>query len=207
MYFINHRDENKCVLTGETDVSHQVAHFIPQCLLDCKGDSLEKFQKKSSIRSFIRRLCPWLPNDFFDIIDVCENAIVLNYYAHRKQEGFEWFVVMETGADGNTIYKAMQVEENGLLKERNTGRELKLENGGFMRVSSFNQPLFIGNGGGHPKPAEIYVRLHELLARIFKMRGQAGYYLYDSDDEECEVDMVKHTYQRQDTYQTIAIIQ
>lgn len=35
---------------------------------------------------------------------------------------------METDIDGKTIYKAMQVEENGLLKERNTGKEIELEN-------------------------------------------------------------------------------
>jgi hypothetical protein len=215
MYFINHRDENKCVLTGETDQlaqtkstrGFQVAHFVPQSLLDEKKDSSERIERKSCIRSFILRLCSWLPNDFFDNIDVCDNGMLLNYEAHRLQEAFEWFVVMETGADGSTIYKAMQVEDNGLLKEWTTGRKVSLATGGFDLTSSYNQPMFIGNGGGHPKPAEIYVRLHELLARIFKMRGQAGYYQYDSDDEECEVDMVKHTYLRQDTYQTLAIIE
>jgi hypothetical protein len=88
------------------------------------------------------------------------------------------------------------------MEEWNTGRKVSLDTGGFDLISTYNQPLCIGNGGGHPKPAEMYVRLHELLAGIFKMRGQAGYYQYDSNDEECEVDMVKHTYQRQDTSQT-----
>jgi hypothetical protein len=52
-------------------------------------------------------------------------------------------------------------------------------------LSSYDQTLFIGNGGAHPKPAAIYVRLHELLARIFKLRGQPDYYQHnlDVDDE------------------------
>jgi hypothetical protein len=42
-----------------------------------------------------------------------------------------------------------------------------------VTVSSYNEPLYIGNGGDQPKPGEVYVRLHELIARIFKMRGHA----------------------------------
>lgn len=83
---------------------------------------------------------------------------------------------METGGEGNTIF-----EENGLLKQRNTGREIELQNGGFIRISSHKQPLCIGDS--HPQPELIYVKLHEMLARIFKMRGQAGYYEIDSEDE------------------------
>ena len=58
----------------------------------------------------------------------------------------------------------------------------ELPNGDFRLLSSYNQPLFIGKS--HPQPGEIYVRLHEMMARIFKMRGQAGYYEYDSDSED-----------------------
>jgi hypothetical protein len=88
---------------------------------------------------------------------------------------------MEPGPDGTTVYKAMQVEENGLLKCSNTGRFVYKDDETIVLNSSYNQPLFIGNA--HPQPGEMYVRLHELMARIFKMRGQAGYYQIDSDDE------------------------
>ena len=199
---VRERDGNKCVLTGTDDHvndsrttnGHQIAHFIPQSLLNDKKDSDEKVTSKTSIRAFILALCPWLPLDFFENLDVCENAILLNMIAHRHFGAFEWFVTMETGIDGKNIYKAMQVEENGLLKERNTGREIELENGGFVRVSSYNQPLFIGDS--HPQPGFIYVKLHELLARIFKMRGQADYYEMNSDDEydpiQCTEKLVKY---------------
>ena len=186
---VRERDGNKCVLTGEADStsltktkrSFQVAHFIPHSLLDEKKDSDERKTAKRGIRGFILRLCPWLPPDFFENLDVCENGILLSSDAHNIFGAFDWFVTMETGIDGKTIYKAMQVEENGLLKERFTGREFELENSGFMRVSSYNQPLFIGDS--HPQPGFIYVKLHEMLARIFKMRGQAGYYEQDSNTD------------------------
>jgi hypothetical protein len=67
---------------------------------------------------------------------------------------FEWFVVVETGSDGNTIFKAMQVEDNGLLKRPNIGRFIYNGEDIIFLTSSYNQPLFIGNGGGHPKPAD-----------------------------------------------------
>ena len=213
---VRERDNNKCVLTGEGDSinqstttnGHQVAHFIPQSLLDDRKDTDDRKIAKTTIRIFIRRLCPWLPNDFFKNLDVCENAIFLNYQAHRMFGAFEWFVTMENGSDGNIIYRAMQVEDNGLLKEWNTGRKVLLSPSGFDLVSSFNQPLFIGNS--HPQPGEIYVRLHELLARIFKMRGQATYYEIDSDDEYEPVDnseiMDKLANQRNDSSQTLASV-
>lgn len=100
---------------------------------------------------------------------------------------------MEADTEGNTIYKAMQVEDNGILCDRygftsnfrSTARYIVLGDNCFRRLSSYDQTLFIGNGGAHPKLAEIYVRLHELLARIFKLRGQPGYYQHnlDVDDE------------------------
>lgn len=104
--------------------------------------------------------------------------------ATRIFDSFEWFVVMETGVDGNTIYKAMQVEDTGLLQTSKGGRchTILLGRGFAYRYSSsFNQPMYIGNS--HSQPSEIYVRLHELLARIFYLRGHAAYYNYDSDDE------------------------
>jgi hypothetical protein len=128
-FYFNKRDENRCVLTGESDTillrnqlkltrGFEVAHFIPQSLMDHNSDSPEMKERKRDIRSFIIRLCHWLPTDFFDKIDVCENAILLNKEAHRSHEAFEWFVVMEIGTNGSTIYKAMQVEDNGLLREK-----------------------------------------------------------------------------------------
>jgi hypothetical protein len=75
-----------------------------------------------------------------------------------------------------------------------------------ITISSYNQPLYIGNS--QPQPGEIYVRLHELLARIFKMRGQANYYEIDSDDEYQPVDnseiIDKIANQRQDSSQTLS---
>ena len=191
---VRERDGNKCVLTGEADLfefqantrnGHQVAHFIPQSLLDAKKDSEERKNAKREIRAFILRLCPWLPADFFENLDVCENAVFLNSTAHSHFGAFNWFVTMETGVDGKIIYKAMQVEENGLLNSQNTERVLTVHEIAGRRIketiSSYNQPLFIGDA--HPQPGFIYVKLHEILARIFKMRGQAGYYELDSDDE------------------------
>jgi hypothetical protein len=193
---VRERDENRCVLTGTPSPSngHQVAHFIPQSLLDNKSDSEERKIAKRDIRGYILRLCPWLPLDFFQNLDVCENGILLNYEAHRLFGSFDWYVTMETSIDGKNIYKAMEVEENGLLKEWNTGRRISLSSGGFDLISSYNQPLFIGDS--HPQPGFIYVKLHELLARIFNMRGQSDYYEMDSDDEydpiQCTEKLVKY---------------
>ena len=95
------------------------------------------------------------------------------------------------------------MEENGLLKEWNTGRRMSLSSGGFDLISSYNQPLFIGDS--HP-PGLIYVKLHELLARIFNMRGQADYYEIDSDDEydpvQCTEKLVKY---KQDSSKTLIV--
>ncbi|KAJ3269971.1 hypothetical protein HDV01_000777 [Terramyces sp. JEL0728] len=189
---VRQRDNNACVLTGEpANISErltrgfEVAHIIPQSLLNGKSDNEEKKQGKYAIRSFMFRLCPWLPTDFFENLDVCENAILLNHEAHRVFGAFKWFIVMEKDSNNNTIYKAMQVVEDGLLKKANiTGRIVIEHYAGRdfeVTVSSYNQPLFIGNT--HPQPSEIYVRLHELLARIFYMRGQASYYDLDSDED------------------------
>ena len=192
---VRERDGNRCVLTGEVDVfafqsntrnGHQVAHFIPQSLLNDKKDSDEKVTSKTSIQSFVLALCPWLPPDFFENLDVCENAILLKYQAHRHFGAFDWFVTMETEIDGNTIYRAMQMEENGLLKKPNLGRFIYNGEDLIGISTSYNQPLFIGDS--HPQPGLIYVKLHEMLARIFKMRGEAGYYEIDSDDEYVPVD-------------------
>ena len=215
---VRERDGNICVLTGSTSPSngHQVAHFIPQSLLNDRKDSDDKIQSKTSTRTFVLALCPWLPSNFFENLDVCENAILLNFEAHRLFGAFEWFVIMETGIDGKTVYRAMQVEENGLLREMNTGRaamKAYMEMDGSrvvnipITVSSYNQPLFIGDS--HPQPGFIYVKLHEMLARIFKMRGQAGYYEIDSDDEYEPVDnsnlIDKLSKHQQDSTKTLVI--
>jgi HNH endonuclease len=123
---VRNREDNKCALTNESDIrssgktwnGHQVAHFIPQSLLNERKDSSNTNERKILARSFILQLCPWLANDFFENIDVCENAMLLNSNAHICFGAFEWFVTMETGPDGNTIYRAMEIEETGLLKER-----------------------------------------------------------------------------------------
>jgi hypothetical protein len=100
---VRERDRNRCVLTGAnnnidnpiTTNGHQVAHFIPQSLLDDRKDSEDRLVAKRKIRGFISRLCPWLPTDFFENLDVCENAILLNMIAHRYFGAFDWFVTME----------------------------------------------------------------------------------------------------------------
>jgi hypothetical protein len=204
---VRERDGNKCALTGTQSPSngHQVAHFIPQSLLEDKKDSKERIIAKRDIRGFILRLCPWLPSNFFENLDVCENGLLLNYEAHRLFGAFYWFVTMETDIDGKITYKAMQVEENGLLNSIHTGRFTTEHYAGRdfeVRISSFNQPLFIGDT--HPQPGFIYVKLHEMLARIFKMRGQAQYYEMDCDDEydpvQCTEKLLKY---RQDTSKTL----
>ena len=172
-------------MTGQSDINgakgFQVAHFVPRSLLDGTNDSLENIKDK--IRNFIRSLCPWLPLGFFENIDSCENAIFLNQVAHRYQGSFKWFVVKENN-HGQDVYKAMHIENDGLLEEIYTGRHIQLDNDIYKLKSSYNQPLFIGGNNGHPPPADLYIRLHELLARIFHVRGYASYYEYDSDDEE-----------------------
>ena len=122
---VRKREDNKCALTNESDFSsgntshgHQVAHFIPQSLLDERKDSDGTKERKRLVRGFILRLCPWLSNNFFENIDICENALLINSIGHISFGAFEWFVTMETGPDGGTIFRAMEVEETGLLKER-----------------------------------------------------------------------------------------
>ena len=213
---VRERDGNRCVLTGGVDVfefqsntrnGHQVAHFIPQSLLDDKKDSQNRKNAKINVRTFILALCPWLPLDFFENLDVCENALFLNTTAHSHFGAFNWFVTMETGIDGSTIYRAMQVEENGLLKKPNLGRFIYNGEDLIGISNSYNQPLFIGDS--HPQPGFIYVKLHEMLARIFEMRGQAGYYEIDSDDEYEPVDgsdlIDKLSKHKQDSTKTLVI--
>ena len=83
----------------------------------------------------------------------------------------------------------MQVEEDGLLKERACCR---LSSGGAVyrngvlgtlvtQTSTFNQELFIGNS--HEQPGLLYIRFHEMMARIFHLREYAEYYDLDSDDD------------------------
>jgi hypothetical protein len=74
-------------------------------LLNEKKNSDKRIEAKFAIRKNIQH---WLPYDFFEYLDDCGNATVLNYYAHRKYKSFDWFDTMETGIDGKNIYKAMQ---------------------------------------------------------------------------------------------------
>ena len=95
---------------------------------------------------------------------------------------------MEENVDPNlNVYRAMQVEENGLLKKLNTGRaSASVGNGNVVMSSSYNQELFIGINS-HPRPTKRFVKLHELLARIIHLRGSAEFYQDNSDDEK-EID-------------------
>jgi hypothetical protein len=174
---VRERDAHKCVLTGEDDyipgttqrIGFEVAHIIPYSLVN-----------NGHIHSYIKDLVPWMPHDFFDHIDTCENMILLNQVAHRLLGKFSWFITMD---EDGTTYRASQVEDNGLLQRRDTRREVELPNGDVRVSSSFNQPLFIGVGS-HPCPSKVYVRLHELLARIIFMRGGSEYFKDDTDDDD-----------------------
>jgi hypothetical protein len=78
-----------------------------------------------------------------------------------------------------------------IAQRKDTGREIEFENDAFIRVSSYNQLLFIGDTD--PQPGYIYVKFHEMLA---KMRGQAQYYEMDSYDEynsvQCTENLFKY---------------
>ena len=63
---------------------------------------------KTSNRAFVLAL--------FATLDGCD---IIEYFG-----AFDWFVTMETGIDGKIIYKAMQVEVNGLLEETYAGRSV-----------------------------------------------------------------------------------
>ena len=184
---VRRREGNICALTGQSDLIDgtsetqglEVAHIIPHSLLN-----------KAIIHQFIKILVPWLPDDFFLTIDTCENAILLNKIAHMLFGNFKWFIIMEENGDPNlNVYKASQVEENGLLKAWSTGRIQLLENGAMLINSSYNQELFIGKNLDS-RPTKFFIKLHELLARILYMRGGAEYYQDESDYEE-EIDEIR----------------
>jgi hypothetical protein len=72
----------------------------------------------------------------------------------------------------------MKVEEIGLLKSRNFRREIQVNEQLFEIVSTFNQPLFIGPQMDKCllRPSPVFVKLHELLARILHMTSGAEEY-------------------------------
>ena len=88
---------------------------LPQSLLYKKKDSDDTKERKRLLRGFILRLFTWFSDDFFENIDICEEALLYNSIGHIS---FAGFVTMETRTDGNMIYRAMEVEESRLLKER-----------------------------------------------------------------------------------------
>jgi len=173
---------------------------MPQFLIDSSSDTPKLIKTKRIIKEFIMKICPWLPDDIFDRIDVCENAILLTQKAHSEFGAFKWFVVMDT-VDGKSVYKAMQVEEDGLLDHNWLCRWTALENGLYNKLSSYNQTLFIG--GMYPRPDQANVRFHEFLARIFHLRGHPEYYNYDSDDE-LEFDWIYDKYGGNIKYDSLA---
>ena len=185
---VRRREGNICALTGQNELVNgtsetrgfEVAHIIPHSLLN-----------KAIIHQFIKTLVPWLPDDFFLTIDTCENAILLNKEAHMFFGNFEWFIIMEENGDPNlNVYRASQVEDNGLLKEWSTGRKpASIVNGDIVMTSSYNQELFIGKNLDL-RPTKFFIKLHELLARILYMRGGAEYYQDESDYEE-EIDEIR----------------
>ena len=182
------RDNDRCVLTGQSDIKkngkrrgHEVAHIIPHSVLN----------RDTVVKSLIRSMAPWLPNEFYSKVDTCENAIVLNKYAHESFGKLNWFIVMDDPDDAaNTTYRAMQVVENGELEEQNLGRNPQTDDDGNTTcTSTYNQALYIGTGS-HPRPAKEYIKLFELLARVVHMCGGAEAIIDLFDDEE-EVDPIR----------------
>jgi hypothetical protein len=145
----------------------EVAHIIPHSLVN-----------KGNLHVFIKSLVPWLPSDFFTTIDSCENMILLNQQAHKFFGKFEWFILMEEREEPLELPKSRMMD---FCEDICTGR--RGPNGGFDILSSFNQPLFIGTNS-FPPPSKIHVRLHELLAQIFHLRGGAEDLVDDSDDDD-----------------------
>jgi HNH endonuclease len=192
-YNIPIRDGNTCVLTGLSDLKaipgtngkqgFQAAHMTPHSLL-----------KYPTIHGFIKSLIPWLPQDFFQNIDSCQNSIFLNNNAHISFGSFEWFVVMDEHEDPTcSVYRASQVQDNGLLQLNNFGRDpITIHNGSAKKTSSFNQQLFIGVHPTFPRPTKFFCRLHELVARILAMRGGAEVYK-DFEDEDEYTDPIKYS--------------
>ncbi|KAJ3256055.1 snoRNP complex protein nop56 [Boothiomyces macroporosus] len=189
---VRERDNDTCVLTGQPDEfcgfkrGFEVTHFIPEIFSYRTRDNESTKTVVDLLRSMVGHLCPWIPKNHFDDLDQCENAILLSLESNRFFRLFYWYIEMEKEGE-KTIYKAMQVEEDGLLEHNFTGRTQYLsvvidgvEHEAFSVESSHNQPLFIGDT--HPQPSEINVRIHELVARILHSRGHASYYEYDSDE-------------------------
>ncbi|ORY30736.1 hypothetical protein BCR33DRAFT_772127 [Rhizoclosmatium globosum] len=182
---VRDRDVGCCVLTGMSEMvpgraekhSFEVAHIVPHSLMN----------QSAEIRQFIRAICPWIPEDFFSTIDRCENAILLNHGAHTFFGNFQWFITMEENMDPNmSVYRATEVNDTGLLGIFSMGREEATDNGCFRRISSFNQVLFIGTS--QPRPAKVFLKLHELISRIVHMRGAAEPNEEDTDDDQEEID-------------------
>jgi hypothetical protein len=107
---------------------------------------------------------------------------------------FEWFVVMDEHEDLSlSVYRASQVQDNGLLQLNNFGRDpTTIHNGSAKKTSSFNQQLFIGVHPKFPRPTKFFCRLHELVARILAMRGGAEVY-QDFEDEDEYTDPIKYS--------------
>ena len=165
------------IISTLAKIKNSITHIIPFGLKN----------KPPVIQSFIRALIPWIPDEFFDGLDCCENAIYLNPVAHNLFGDFKWFIVMEENENdpNQNIYRAMQVEGTGLLRALNTGRPQDDQQNNIIGLnSSYNQPLFIGTL--HPRPAKLYIKLHELLARIIYMRGGADHFQVDNDDYDGE---------------------
>lgn len=78
--------------------------------------------------------------------------------------------------------RAMQVENDGLLDLLTTKR-IVFNNAGDVieQISSYDQKLFIGTNIW-ARPKKLFVKLHELVARIVHMRGGAGLYNDDWDE-------------------------
>ncbi|KAJ3196557.1 hypothetical protein HDU67_003997 [Dinochytrium kinnereticum] len=74
----------------------------------------------------------------------------------------------------------MQIEDNGLLGEPGLGR---FDRATRVTTSSFNQRLFIGTNEKHKRPSKLFIKIHELLARIVHMLGATDWFFPDEDDD------------------------
>jgi hypothetical protein len=115
--------------------------------------------------------------------------------ADRHFGNFEWVITVEESEDpSHNVYRASHVEDDGLLAIVCTARKtVSTEaDGSFQLTSSYNEPLFIGTPEVYARPAKVFCRLHELIARILLfMRDGAEIYQDESEDDEV-VDPIRY---------------
>jgi hypothetical protein len=161
---------------------HPVTHIIPPSVLD----------KPEPIRTFIQSLIPLADTTFFDQIDTPDNAILLNYEAHKHFGNFLWFIRLEEGTTPNeNVFIVTQVQDNGLLgSSQNLGRHPMIN--GERYTSSFNKKMFVGlETQAYKRPDRLFLKIHELVSRILHMKGGVEEKdMFDNDDDESERSLI-----------------